>query len=253
MNISWNAREYTDDFQFVHRYGESVMELLTAPEGSLVIDLGCGNGALTQKLQERGYRVIGLDASADMLAQARKLHPELTFAQADAVTFSLDRKADAVFSNAVFHWIDDQEGLIANLAENIRPGGELVFEFGGKGCAETVHAALERAFRKRGYVYPRTFYFPTIGEYAPMLERNGFRVEYAVLFDRFTEQTNGVAEWISMFDRQAFAGVPEPEWDGIIQEAAEDCRSRLYVDGKWYVDYVRIRMRARRIPETRGE
>lgn len=247
MNISWNAQEYTDDFQFVHRYGESVMELLTAPKGSYVIDLGCGNGALTEKLREKGYQVKGLDASADMLKQAAILHPDIEFEQADAVEFSLDRKADAIFSNAVFHWIDDQEKLIANLAENIRPGGELVFEFGGKGCAESVHAALEKACLKRGYAYLRTFYFPTVGEYAPLLERNGFRVEYAVLFDRFTEQKNGIEEWISMFNRQAFRHVPEEEREEIIQEAVETCRSKLYVDGKWYVDYVRIRMRARRV------
>ena len=247
MNIKWNAEEYTDSFQFVHQYGESVTELLTVPAGSYVIDLGCGNGALTEKLKEKGYQVRGLDASADMLEQARGLHPDISFEQADAVSFTLDKQADAIFSNAAFHWIDDQEKLLSNLAANIRTGGELVFEFGGKGCAETVHSELEKAFGRRGLVYPRTFYFPTIGEYAPLLEKHGFRVEYAVLFDRFTEQKNRLREWIHMFNIQAFKEVPQTEWEEIIREAEENCRERLYVDGKWYVDYVRIRMRARRL------
>lgn len=247
MNIKWNAKEYTDSFQFVHQYGESVTELLTVPQGSYVVDLGCGNGALTEKLKEKGYQVRGIDASENMLEQARRFHPDIDFERADATNFILDKKADAIFSNAVFHWIDNQEKLIANLAANIRRGGELVFEFGGKGCAETVHSELEKAFIKRNYTYPRTFYFPTIGEYAPLLEKNGFRVEYAVLFDRFTEQKNGIDEWIHMFNMQCFKDIPETDRDEIIREAVENCREKLYAGGKWYVDYVRIRMRARRL------
>lgn len=119
MNITWNAQNYKDNFCFVPQYGEDVMELLTAPEGSHVIDLGCGNGTLTEKLSGRGYTVTGIDVSKDMLDLARKEHPDLTFIQADALSFTLEEKADAIFSNAVFHWIDEknQEIMIANIGK----------------------------------------------------------------------------------------------------------------------------------------
>lgn len=251
MNIKWNAKDYTDNFSFVHKYGEDVLALIDAAPGSFVVDLGCGNGALSEKLKEKGYRVLGVDASADMMETAKKLHPAIDFMAGDATEFSLEEKADVIFSNAVFHWIDGekQELLVKNVANQIKPGGELVCEFGGRGCAELVHSTLERNFAKRGLSYPRTFYFPTIGEYAPILEKYGLRVEYAALFDRPTVQSteNGLEDWIRMFVKKPFEALSVETADEIIHETVEELRDKLFADGKWIVDYVRIRFRARKI------
>lgn len=248
MNIDWNAKGYQKDFAFVPKYGEAVLDLIDAAPGALAVDLGCGNGGLTGKLIERGYRVVGVDASAPMLALAKERYPDTTFLQADACTFQLPEQADVIFSNAVLHWIDaaKQNELIANIASQLKPGGQLVCEFGGKGCAETVHAALEKIFAAHGLTYRRTFYFPTVGEYAPMLERHGLQVRAALLFDRPTPQQteDGLADWIRMFDKAPFAGVPEELQETIIREAVETLRPVLYHDGHWYVDYVRIRIKA---------
>lgn len=251
MNIEWDAQNYKENFAFVPQYGEDVMGLLTVPRGSKVVDLGCGNGALTKRLADRGYDVTGIDASAEMLALARAEYPELTFVEGDAVTFQLSEPADAIFSNAVFHWIDAarQEAMAANLAAQLRPGGELVCEFGGWRCAESVHAALENAFAKRGLIYPRTFYFPTIGQYAPLLERHGLCVEAALLFDRPTAQKSehGVIDWINMFVTKPFEGMKEETKNEILLETENALRDTLLRDGTWYIDYVRIRLRARKL------
>ena len=248
MNIDWNAKGYQKDFAFVPKYGEAVLDLIDAVPGALAVDLGCGNGGLTGKLIERGYRVVGVDASAPMLALAKERYPDTTFLQADACTFQLPEQADVIFSNAVLHWIDaaKQNELIANIASQLKPGGQLVCEFGGKGCAETVHAALEKIFAAHGLTYRRTFYVPTVGEYAPMLERHGLQVRAALLFDRPTPQQteDGLADWIRMFDKAPFAGVSEELQETIIREAVETLRPVLYHDGCWYVDYVRIRIKA---------
>ena len=250
MNITWDAKGYTDNFAFVHQYGEGVVALVDAEPGKFVVDLGCGNGALTEKLKEKGYRVLGVDASADMLETAKTVHPECDFQLGDATEFKLSEKADVIFSNAVFHWIDadKQEKLIENIAANLKIGGQLICEFGGKGCAESVHASLERGFAKRGLEYPRVFYFPTVGEYAPILEKYGFRVEYAVLFDRPTVQKteNGLEDWIRMFNKKPFEGMDEALVQEIIDETVEELRDQLFVDGKWIVDYVRIRFKVRK-------
>lgn len=79
MNIDWNVKEYLKDFAFVPKYGEAVLDMIDAAPGTLAVDLGCGNGGLTGKLIERGYRVIGVDASVSMLALARERHPDTTF------------------------------------------------------------------------------------------------------------------------------------------------------------------------------
>ena len=227
MNIFWDAEKYKKDFSFVPQYGEAVMDLLDAAPGSRVIDLGCGNGALTEQLAARGYDVTGVDAS------------------------TLDEPVDAVFSNAVLHWIDanKQQAMLDHIASQIKSGGLLVCEFGGKGCAETVHAALERRFAAHGLHYPRTFYFPTVGEYAPLLEKAGFRVEFATLFDRPTKQNgpDGLADWIRMFDTAPFSGVDPALAAQIINETVEDLRPVLLHDGVWYVDYVRIRFKVRKL------
>lgn len=261
MNIRWDAERYTNSFSFVPQYGEAVLELITSPPARedgrkpLAVDVGCGNGALTQCLAERGYDVLGLDASEEMLRKAKALHPELAFRYGNAVDFTLEEPADVLFSNAVFHWIDahEQAALARNLFRNLKPGGQLVCEFGGKGCAETVHAALETLFAERGLVYPRTFYFPTIGEHVPLLEKAGFRVEAAFLFDRPTPQegAHGLTRWIEQFLKTPLALLPETERAELLREAEARTRGTLFRDGRWFVDYVRIRVRAVR-PQPRG-
>lgn len=248
MNIQWDADQYADHFQFVHHYGEDVLSLIEAPSGAFAVDLGCGSGALTDRLRQMGYRVLGIDASGSMLELARRAYPDLDFQLADALNFTLPAPADVIFSNAVFHWIDDsqQDILLRNLAGQLKKGGELVCEFGGAGCAETVHACLERSFTRLGLRYPRVFYFPTIGQYAPRLEQCGLKVVYASLFDRFTPQEteNGLTDWIRMFVKEPFQDLPPEAEQDILAQAEKELRPLLYRDGRWYIDYVRIRLRA---------
>lgn len=248
MNIEWDAEAYASKFSFVPAYGADVLSLVDEGDGTgLAVDLGCGAGALTAGLAARGYRVLGVDDSPEMLARARAAHPELEFRRGDAVTFALEEPADVIFSNAVFHWIDAdrQQALACNLFSQLKPGGVLVAEFGGAGCAEAVHAALEASFAQRGLPYLRTFWFPTIGQYAPLLERAGFRVEYATLFDRPTPQgEGGLTGWIEMFLRMPFEGMAPQLKREILGEVEERLRPWLYRDGCWYIDYVRIRVKA---------
>lgn len=251
MNITWDAKTYQQGFSFVPSYGEDVLGLLTVAPGSTVVDLGCGTGALTAKLKEHGYDVTGIDASDEMLATARAERPDIRFERGDAVDLRLDHPVDAIFSNAVMHWIDadKQDAALVSIASNLRPGGEFVFEFGGRGCAETVHATLENIFEEHGRTYLRTFYFPTIGEYAPMVERHGMRVELALLFDRPTPLPEGrtVSDWIRMFDMRPFDGIPADEALEMIDEAERRLQGSLLLNDVWYIDYVRIRMRARKL------
>ncbi|WP_329885829.1 class I SAM-dependent methyltransferase [Pseudoramibacter faecis] len=249
-NIIWDVTRYENKFSFVPRYGEALLDLITGGNGSFVVDIGCGDGMLTQQISDRGYRVLGIDDSDAMLKMAVKKHPDIAFHRGNAVDFHLREKADVLFSNAVFHWIDRsrQQTMLANLFSNLKPGGELVCEFGGYGCAENIHGQLEKAFLKRGLTYDRVFYFPTIGEYAPMLEKAGFKVEVALLFDRPTPQKgeHGLVDWIRMFDKKPFEGINEKTEASIIQEAERSLQAKLFRDGNWFVDYVRIRIRARK-------
>lgn len=248
-NIMWDSKNYVSNFSFVHEYGKEVIELLDITPGMTAVDLGCGNGQLTKQLSDIGMDVIGVDESAEMIALARKSYPEIKFIRADATNFTVDKKVEAIFSNAVFHWIDNQDDLITNIAFQLKEGGQLVCEFGGYGNTELIHAALEREFQKRGLQYIRNFYFPTIGEYTSRLEAHGLQVRYATLFDRPTKQVgeDGLANWIRMFNMLPFQGLDKVVQEHIIQCVVDELRPVLYKDGTWYADYVRIRIKAVKI------
>lgn len=252
MNIKWDAEKYTSDFSFVHQYGSDVMELIDADKNSTILDLGCGNGALSKKLKDKGFVVKGIDASKELLDTARKNYPDIEFIQADATSFSLPEPVDVVFSNAVFHWIDkgQQQNMLKCVYNALKENGQFVFEFGGFGNNQLIHRALEKIFSEYGYIYKMPFYFPTISEYSTILENAGFRVKYAILFDRPTELKgeSGLKDWINMFVKTPFSVIEnEGERETIIDKGVDSLRSLLYKNGKWYADYVRIRMKAIRL------
>ena len=181
-----------------------------------------------------------------MLEVARANHPEIAFYQGDAVDFTLAEPVDVVFSNAVLHWIDreKQPDVLKNVYRALKNGGQFVFKMGGRGNNARIHAALAEAFARRALEYRMPFYFPTISEYAALLEKAGFKVEYALMFDRPTELSgeDGLADWIRMFVRTPFEGAEGME--EIVREAVNGLRGELFHDGKWYADYVRLRMKA---------
>ena len=248
MNQNWNANDYTSGFSFVYEYGQDVLNLIEAKNVHDVIDLGCGTGTLTNELSDMSYKVLGLDASEEMLSKARKNFPDLKFMKADAINFSLDEQVDVVFSNAVLHWIDKskQSLMLKCVYDALRPGGQFVFEMGGYGCGKFIHDELAKTFSEHGYEYVMPFFFPTIGEYAAMIENAGFIVKYAILFDRPTKLkgSDGLSNWIKMFVTNPFKGISESESEYIRRETQENLREKLSVNGEWFADYVRLRMRA---------
>ena len=248
MTGTWDADIYAKKFAFVPEYGAALFDLITRPAGSRCLDLGCGAGALSARLRERGYVVTGLDASPELLAKARAACPDIDFMQADASAFSLPDPVDLVFSNAVLHWIaaERQPALLSCVFRALKPGGEFVFELGGKGNNARIHAALREAFAARGLGYETPFYFPSVGEFAPLVEAAGFRLEYAALFDRPTplQGPDGMADWLAMFIKKPFAGLDAAVKAAIIADAVARLRDALCRDGAWLADYVRLRGRA---------
>ena len=113
----------------------------------------------------------------------------------------------------------------------------------------SVKPFYQKAFSDYGLTYHNGVNFKSVGEFAPLLEKYGFRVEFATLFDRPTAQIgeNGLENWINMFCAKAFENVDKATKNNIIKNAVELCKPSLYKDGTWYVDYVRLRMKAIKI------
>ena len=243
----WDAKLYDDRHAFVAKLGAGVVDLLAPRPGERILDVGCGTGTLTRLLADARADVVGVDASPAMVERARAAFPDLRFDVADATTMAFDRPFDAVFSNAVLHWVRPPEMAVARLFAALRPGGRLVLEMGGRGNVAAVLAAIAAAGRDVGVDLSSLLevnYFPSVGEYASLLEAGGFAVELAMLFDRPTvlDGDAGLADWVRMFRPAAVGAVG----DRAAFLAALDLhgRSTLYRDGRWWADYRRLRVRA---------
>jgi trans-aconitate methyltransferase len=241
----WDAARYQDQHSFVWRYGANLLELLNTQPGERILDVGCGTGQLTAEIARAGAQVVGLDSSADMLAEARRNYPELTFAAGDAASFHFPEPFDAVFSNAVLHWVKDAEGAVTSIAAALRPGGRFIAEFGGKGNIASVQAAL-RAVLGPVADHQSPWYYPSVGQYAPILERHGLEVHSASLFDRPTplQGENGLDSWLRMFTQTYLREFVPERADAIVRQLVEQLRSTLFHDGVWTVDYRRLRVLA---------
>lgn len=249
--IIWDASFYDQKHSFVFEFGKGLVSLLDPQPGERILDVGCGTGHLTYEIAERGAHVTGIDNARTMIETARQTYPTLTFQVADAQDFSFTEPFDAVFSNAALHWINDQERAVRCIALALKPGGRLVAEFGGKGNVATIlTAAQEAIFSLAGKRVESGWFFPSIGEYASLLEKYGLETRSALLYERPTrleEGEQGLRNWLSMFGEHLVAGLDDTVRELVIRQVEERTRPLLYRDGSWLADYRRLRLIAYKV------
>lgn len=249
----WASALYESKHSFVWQYGAECLELLSPQRNERILDLGCGTGHLMQEIAKQGAIAIGIDKASTMIEQARKNYPNLHFEVADATNFHFEEPFDAVFSNATLHWIKEPERAITCIWNALKPGGRFVAEFGGKGNTKAITTAINNALEAAGYpVKPELnpWYFPSIGEYTTLLEKQGFSVTYATLFERPTalkDGEKGLQNWIEMFANSLLQSIPVNEHGNLIQAIENQLRPELYRDETWFADYKRIRVVARKL------
>lgn len=242
--MSWDAKQYQDRHSYVFEYGRTLLDLLAPQAGETILDLGCGSGQLTAAIAASGASVIGLDSSPEMLAQARANYPDLNFRLGDAANFSFAHPFDAVFSNAALHWVKESAAAARCIARGLKRGGRFVAEFGGHGNIQPVVDALRQVLGPR----ESPWYYPTIGEYAAVLERHGLEVREAWLIDRPTkvDGEDGMEDWLSVFARHFIRHMPPDEGRAALHAVAEKLRPAKFHDGAWTVDYRRLRVIAQK-------
>lgn len=247
----WDAGLYDDKHSFVWKLAAGVLDLLNAQSGERILDLGCGTGHLTAKIAETGAHVVGVDRSPDMIRQAKEKYPSLRFEVMDAREISLDGSFNAVFSNATLHWIKEPERVIVGIRNALRPGGRFVAEFGGKGNTSELLKAMDHKWTKLQLAgpAPHPWYYPGIPEYAGLLEKHGFEVTHATLFDRPTpleDGERGLSSWLKMFGGSFTEGLPEATREHLLVEIERELRPKLFHGDHWVMDYRRLRIVAKR-------
>lgn len=245
MAQTWNAAEYASNGRFVADLAGEIFEWLDPKPLERILDLGCGDGALTERIAASGAIVTGVDRSPDMVkaAQARGLKVQVQ----DGEHLPFRFEFDAVFSNAALHWMLNQDAVLEGVRGALRPGGRFVAELGGHGNIAAIRTALRAVTAQFGFDAEDagSNVFFTTTEYEELLQRHGFVVERIELFPRPTLLPTGLRAWIETF-RRSLLDQLSLQQQGQVLDRAEDLLRPILCDrnGNWYGDYVRLRFRA---------
>ena len=232
----WDAADYARVGRFVADLGEAALDLLDPRPGERILDVGCGDGALTHKIVERGAEVVGVDNSPELVAAAEAIGVEVH--RVDAADMQFDAQFHAAFSNAALHWMLDKERVARAINRALKGGGRFAGEMGGEGNLRRLREALDAELVARGYPPPleSANWYPSVEEFAGIYEAAGFREIDARLIERPTPMPDGIGEWVTTFRRGWLdrAGVPEEERFDIGQAVAGSIGTHI-------ADYVRLR------------
>lgn len=246
---AWNAELYAEKHSFVWKMAEDLLGLLAAQPGEKILDVGCGSGEMTARIAASGAIVTGIDSSAEMIAQARGRFPQIRFEAMDAREVRFAETFDAVFSNAALHWIPEAERVAAGIRGALRTGGRFIAEFGGRGNIAKLMEAIGSTLAARGLDREawNPWYYPSVAEYARVLESNGFEMRLAMFFDRSTpleDGERGLETWLRMFGGGVLAAIPAGEREAFVEDVIRFARPALFRDGQWVLDYRRLRVMA---------
>jgi trans-aconitate 2-methyltransferase len=248
MSRDWDATTYDRVSGPQVEFARAVLDRLDLRGDETVLDAGCGSGRVTQMLLERLPRghVVAVDQAPSMVEHAREaLGDHATVFRADLAELELDRPVDAVFSNAVFHWVPDHERLFERLFAALRPGGRLVAQCGGEGNVAHFHAAARAAAAEPPYAehldgWKGPWNFAGPDETAARLARAGFEA-----IETWLEPHPVVPDDPGNYLRTVCLGyhleqLPDELRDGYVEAVLERAGEEL--------DYVRLNITARRPP-----
>jgi len=244
MAQTWNAADYAANARFVSDLGQPVLDLLAPRSGERILDIGCGDGALTARLVEAGATVVGVDPAPDFVAAARARGIDARAHDAQALPF--EQEFDAVFTNAVLHWVPDLDAALRGMHRALRPGGRCVGEFGGHGNVAAVSTALRAVGRQHGVDVQMPWRYVTPADFSRRLVAAGFMPVSVDLIPRPTPLPSGMAAWLRTFAGPIFEQLPAAVRDTALDETVELLRWSLCDEqGRWTADYVRLRFAAR--------
>lgn len=243
----WNPDLYDNKHSFVSDYGSDLIDLLSPKQNEKILDLGCGTGDLANQIYKACPNVIGIDKSYQMIHQASKKYPDISFLVGDIIHLDYTQTFNAIFSNAMIHWVKQPEKALENIYEHLEPGGRFVAEFGGKNNVQTITDEVIHQLEENNIKYdPEKFpwYFPSIGEYTALMEKVGFTVTFAQYFDRPTPLVGeaGLSNWINMFSNEIFENLQDHTKQTIIKNTENSLKTRLHDGKQWIADYKRLRV-----------
>ena len=239
----WTSESYRANAAYVPALGAAVLDLLSPSAGERILDIGCGEGSLTDRIAAAGAIVVGIDVSEQMIAAARARGLDARLMDAETLTFA--QEFDGVFSNAALHWVRDHDAMLDGVHRALKPGGRFVAEFGGHGNIAAIQVAVRSVLAHRGWDTNIHRYYATPAEYTTRLEAHGFTVRQIDLIPRPTPLPTGMRGWLETFERGTLDRIPSSDRESFLKDVEdllrpEVCDSR----GNWTAHYVRLRFLA---------
>lgn len=248
MLQTWDPQAYAREGAFVHQLASGVVEWLAPQSGERILDLGCGDGQLTERLNATAAIVTGVDASLAMVEAARARGITADHARAEKLPYP-DATFDAIFSNAALHWVRGQDAMLSEVHRVLKPHCRFVAEMGGHGNIAAIHVAFRAILARHGHSEAEdgVNYYPAPAACLRRLERHGFTVERMEHFPRPTPLgEGGMAGWLRTFRRGVLDTLPPGLRDTVVNETCALLEPALRdEDGNWFADYVRLRFIAR--------
>ena len=239
----WTTDTYRENAAYVPALGGAVLDLLNPQMSERILDVGCGEGTLTARIAAAGAAVTGIDTSPDMIAGAIARGLDARLMNAESLPFNGD--FDAVFSNAVLHWVRDHDALLTGVHRALVDGGRFVAEFGGHGNVAPIQVAVRAVLSARGWTSNIRRYYPTAEEYSARLVDHGFAVEQIALIPRPTPLPTGMRGWLDIFERATIDGIPEEHRESFLRDVEDLLRPEVCdASGNWTAHYVRLRFAA---------
>jgi len=244
---NWNTNQYKNHASFVSDMAKDLVEVLNPKKDETILDLGCGDGTLALKIKQRCQNIIAVDLSNEMVEKTKSLGIEAYIMSATNLEF--ENKFDAVFSNAVLHWVKQSKLAVQNINKVLKQNGRFIAEFGGYKNINTIVQAIQEVFNQnKDYgVFNNPWYFPTTQEYKNILEQNGFEVKSINLTIRPTS-VDDISNWLNIFANGIISHLNKEQKESFLLEVKRILENKLYSKEQgWILDYVRIRVEAKKI------
>lgn len=242
----WNPELYDQKHDFVSNLSKDLTSVLHPQKHEEILDIGCGTGDLTNEISKSGATVTGIDTSPSMIDAAKSKYPHIEFQVLDGVDFQLPQKFNAIFSNAVIHWIKHQKAFIENCYHALLSGGRLVAELGGENNVQSIIDAMKEAAKRLDLSFDESLLpwtFPTKVEMSTYLTDAGFTIQAIDHFERPTPLigNDGIRNWLDMFSNQLTIDFTDEEKAAFYSTCEDILRPTQYKNGEWIADYWRLR------------